>query len=110
MFFIRMLTTFFERMNPASTYANPACMNSTSTAAISSQAVSIAVARSSSVAATLVGLLRGCQPCSEGQCDPCSHRRGNDGPIAHLHERAPLLRREAKCEPFHRSVTTMKSE
>lgn len=29
-FFIRMLVTFFERMNPDSTRPNPACVNNTS--------------------------------------------------------------------------------
>ena len=45
-FFAAMWPTFFIRVRPASTKANPACMNITSTAAMTTQMVLDAIASS----------------------------------------------------------------
>src|SRR5215216_3547769 len=45
-FFAAMWPTFFMRVRPASRKANPACMNITSTAAMTTQTVLVAIARS----------------------------------------------------------------
>ncbi len=49
-FLVRMLQVFFDRMKPASTMPNPACIKNTRNAAMSTHTVSIAILFSSGVA------------------------------------------------------------